>query len=163
MSCQVNLSMRINVSRLRWRPSFGARSAHISALALDGSCRGCLIKIRPGDLRRVGADLPGRLRQDHRPGTWESRHRRLQREGPMRRGGRRPLPGGPRQTGHQTLPADRRQRHPARARGCGRELQRFAPAGPHARQVRTVGVSTCRSGSPCTWTPDTTAARPANS
>ena len=75
---------------------------------------------------------------------------------------RRPVPGRPAQTGHETLGAGRGLRHPA-GPGPGRgEPARLPAAGPHPGPARPTSAR-CPTTSPSISTPATTRARPATS
>ena len=112
---------------------------------------GCSDRTMRRRLRRVGrrrararaaADLPDRLRPDHRARPRRAGRGRLHHQGPVRRRGRRPLPGGPGQTGHEALGGHRRARHPAAPGRGPRQRPRLAAAGADpGRHLDMIGTA----------------------
>ena len=89
-----------------------------------------------GVFAAAGPDRPRGLRPHRRAGARRDRRRRVHHQGPRRRRGRRPVPGRPAQTGHETVGAGRGLRHPA-GPGPGRGAPpRLAAAGPHPGPAR---------------------------
>lgn len=76
----------------------------------------------------------GRLRPHARPPAGRSGRRRLQHQGPLRWPDGRSQPGGPRQTGPQTLGRHRGRRHPAGRGASPRQPPRLPAAGIHPGQ-----------------------------